>query len=264
MEPVAGHEILRVRADNPGPLTLEGTNSWVVGRAPAWVIDPGPLLGRHLDALDAAVAQRGGLGGIAVTHAHGDHTEAVSALRERHAAPLAAGAGSPGGGDPDVQLEDGARIGPLEAVAVPGHAPDHFAFVGLGACFSGDAVLGSGSVFVAPYPGSLSGYLRALTRLSMRDDFDVICPGHGPPVHEPHARLDEYIAHRLDRERRLVAALGDGRRTIEELLDAVWSDVPAQLRPAATVTLAAHLDKLEEEEILPSGVERPSLPDVQW
>ena len=265
MELVAGHDVLRVRADNPSPLTLDGTNSWVAGRDPAWVIDPGPLLAEHLDALDAAIGQRGGLGGIAVTHGHGDHTEAVAALRERHPAPLAAGAAAGSqGGEVDVALIDGARFGPLEAVATPGHAPDHFAFVGLGACFSGDAVLGSGSVFVAPHQGALAGYLRALTRLSMREDFDVICPGHGPVVGDPHARLEEYIAHRLDREHRLIAALGEGRRTVAELLDTVWFDVPAQLRPAAAVTLAAHLDKLEEEEVLPDGVERPGLPDVQW
>ena len=110
----------------------------------------------------------------------------------------------------------------------------------------------------------MAGYLRALTRLSMRDDFDVICPGHGPVVADPHERLEEYVAHRLDREHGLIAALADGRRTTGELLDAVWFDVPAELRPAAAATLAAHLDKLEEEEILPAGVERPRLPDVQW
>jgi glyoxylase-like metal-dependent hydrolase (beta-lactamase superfamily II) len=259
VDPLAGREILHLRADNPGPLTLEGTNSWVVGRDPAWVIDPGPALPDHLDALDAAVGARGGLGGVAVTHAHADHTAAVGALRERHDAPLAAGSG-----EADVRLGDGVRFGPLEAVATPGHAADHFAFVAEGACFSGDAVLGSGSVFIAPHPGALAGYLRALTRLSMRDDFDVICPGHGPVVLDPHARLEEYVAHRLDREHRLIAALGDGRRTVTELLDTVWFDVPAQLRPAATATLAAHLDKLEEEGVLPDGVERPSFGDVQW
>jgi glyoxylase-like metal-dependent hydrolase (beta-lactamase superfamily II) len=270
---VDGHEVVRVRAGNPSPLTLEGTNSWVVGRDPAWVIDPGPLLDDHLDAIERAIAERGGLGGIALTHAHRDHGEAVAALRERHPAPLAAAAppaarsargGAEADGEAAVALADGVRFGPLEAVATPGHAPDHFAFVGHGACFTGDAVLGSGSVFVGPHPGAMSGYLRALARLSMRDDFDVICPGHGPLVTDPHARLQEYIAHRLEREHRLIAALGEGRRSVDELLDAVWFDVPAQLRPAAAITLAAHLDKLEEEDILPRGVERPGVADVQW
>jgi glyoxylase-like metal-dependent hydrolase (beta-lactamase superfamily II) len=85
----------------------------------------------------------------------------------------------------------------------------------------------------------------------------VLLPGHGPPVHDPAAKLDQYIAHRLDRERRLVAALDAGARTVDELLDQVWDDAPAALRPAAAVTLAAHLDKLADEGRLPTGVERP-------
>jgi hypothetical protein len=87
----------------------------------------------------------------------------------------------------------------------------------------------------------------------------VICPGHGPIVLDPAAKLDEYVAHRLARERRLVAALDDGLRTADELLDRAWSDAPSALRAAATVTLAAHLDKLDEEGRLPDGVERPQL-----
>jgi hypothetical protein len=87
----------------------------------------------------------------------------------------------------------------------------------------------------------------------------VICPGHGPIVLDPAAKLDEYVTHRLERERRLVAALDAGLRTADELLDRAWSDAPAVLRPAATVTLAAHLDKLDEEGRLPDGVERPQL-----
>jgi glyoxylase-like metal-dependent hydrolase (beta-lactamase superfamily II) len=89
----------------------------------------------------------------------------------------------------------------------------------------------------------------------------LICPGHGPVVADPAAKLDEYVAHRLDRERRLVEALADGGRTVEELLDRVWDDAPATLRPAAAVTLGAHLDKLEAEGRLPAGVERPPFPD---
>jgi len=87
----------------------------------------------------------------------------------------------------------------------------------------------------------------------------VLCPGHGPPVDDAAAKLDEYISHRLDRERRLLEALDQGRRSVDELLDAAWSEVPPPLRGAATVTLAAHLDKLADEGRLPAGVERPSL-----
>jgi len=238
-------DILRLRANNPGPLTMSGTNTWVVGRSPAWVLDPGPALAEHQQALTAALVERGGLGGIALTHDHIDHSESVGALRERFPAPLAAGRGQA-----DVQLSDGARFGPFEALHTPGHAPDHYALIVAGACFAGDAVLGEGSVFIAPDPGALAGYLDALERLRERE-LDVLCPGHGPPIWTPRERLDEYIEHRLERERRLVAAIAEGRRSTEELLDAAWSDVPKQLRPLAAVTLAAHLDKLAEEGRLP-------------
>ncbi len=158
----------------------------------------------------------------------------------------------------DVRLTDGEKFGPLRAIATPGHAADHLAFVAGSACFSGDAVLGEGSVFVYPDPGALRDYLSSLRRLRVMG-LRVICPGHGPVVLDAAAKLDEYIAHRAERERRLVEALDAGLRTADELLDRVWSDAPSALRPAATATLAAHLDKLDEEGRLPAGVERPQL-----
>jgi glyoxylase-like metal-dependent hydrolase (beta-lactamase superfamily II) len=251
-------DIVGIRADNPSPFSLSGTNTWIVGRDPAWLVDPGPALDDHLDGLVAELEARGGLGGIALTHDHFDHSEAVPALRARiPGPPLAAGRG-----EPDVTLDDGTRFGPLEAVALPGHAPDHFAFLADGVALTGDAVLGEGSVFIAPDPGALAGYLRGLERLRSRRPARIL-PGHGPIVAEPDAKLRQYIEHRLERERTLVAALAAGGRTVDELLDAVWSDAPAILRPAAAVTLAAHLDKLEDEGRLPAGVERPEWP-VAW
>lgn len=250
-----GADIVGLRADNPGPLSLTGTNSWIVGREPAWLVDPGPDLPAHLDALDAELARRGGVGGIAVTHDHIDHVEALGAMRARYpGVPVAAARG-----EVDVTLSDGDRFGPLLALATPGHAPDHLAFAVDAAILTGDAVLGTGSVFIAPGPGALSGYLDALQRLRDRRPA-VLCPGHGPLVLDPEAKLTEYIEHRRDRERRLLAALTQGARTVDEMLDGAWDDAPSQLRPLAAVTLAAHLDKLEEEGRLPSGVQRPRLP----
>ena len=229
---LAAHDIALVRADNPSPLTLSGTNTWVVGR---WVVDPGPALDAHLDAVAAEVAARGGAEGIALTHDHADHAEGVSGLLSRIG---------------DVQVvsarggaADGDVFGPLFVMALPGHSDDHLAFVAGPAGFTGDAVLGEGSVFVS---GNLAGYLDGLRRLRSLD-LAVLCPGHGPPVWDVRERLDGYIAHRLERERRLVEALERGLSGEDELLDAAWSDAPAQLRPAAALTLRAHLEKLRSE-----------------
>ena len=251
---LAAHGIVSIAAGNPGPFTLGGTNTWIVGSEPAWLVDPGPALEDHRDAVIAELERRGGLGGIALTHDHHDHADGVAAIRERFdGAPLAGGRGAV-----DVLLADGATFGPLLALATPGHAPDHYAFVVGRAALTGDAVLGEGSVFIAPDPGALNGYLEGLRRLRELD-LELLAPGHGPVVEDPRAKLGEYIAHRLDRERRLVAALDDGARGVDEMLDAAWAEVPAVLRPAAAVTLAAHLDKLADEGRLPSGVERPDL-----
>jgi glyoxylase-like metal-dependent hydrolase (beta-lactamase superfamily II) len=253
VELLDAHDIGLVRAGNPGPFTLTGTNTWLVGRDPCWVVDPGPELQEHVAAVLAEAERRGGVGGIVLTHDHRDHAEAAATLAARAGGAPIAATRYPG----EIVLRDGDDVGPFAVVATPGHAPDHVAFLAGPACFTGDAVLGQGSVFVSPDPGALAGYLAALRRLRAMD-LDVICPGHGPPVGDPTAKLGEYIEHRLDRERRLRAALEAGLRTTDELLDAAWSDAPAILRPAAAVTLAAHLDKLAEEGRLPEGVERPA------
>jgi len=246
--------VVGIRAANPGPLTLSGTNSWIAGRDPAWLIDPGPALPEHLAELDQEIGLRGGLGGIALTHDHADHAEAVPLVRERHSGAAVAAAR----GQVEVQLADGDSFGPPTALAVPGHAPDHLVYLWDDLAFTGDAVLGEGSVFIAPDPGALRGYLNGLSTLRLRP-LALILPGHGPIVDEPMAKLDHYISHRLDRERRLIDALAGGKRSVREPLDDAWSEVPPALRPPAALTLAAHLDKLEDEGRLPAGVERPSV-----
>jgi glyoxylase-like metal-dependent hydrolase (beta-lactamase superfamily II) len=256
VEPLAALDVGLVRADNPSPFTLQGTNTWLVGRDPCYIVDPGPALPAHLERVLAAARDRGGVGGIALTHDHHDHADGAAALREAAGGdvPVAAARAAVAG----VRLSDGDPFGPLVAIATPGHAPDHLAFAAGRALFSGDAVLGHGSVFVFPDPGALRGYLEALARLEALD-LEVICPGHGPLVLDPAAKLREYREHRVDRERRLVTALDAGARSVDDLLDRAWPDAPSVLRPATVVTLAAHLDKLAEEGRLPEGVERPDI-----
>ena len=252
-----------VRAPNAGPMTLSGTNTWLVG-APAWVIDPGPAGNGHPERVWAAAAERGGVAGIVLTHNHLDHSESVPALRARSEAVVAAGAAphrarfeepALAGLEPDVVLHDGDEVGPFRVIATPGHAADHVSLLAGGVLFCGDTVLGEGSVFIPPGGGSLAAYLDSLRALQ-RLELEALCPGHGPVVWDPAAKLRQYVEHRLDRERRLVAALEGGIRTTTELLDDVWDDAPAALRPAAALTLEAHLEKLEQEGRLPDGVER--------
>ena len=244
-----GHDVVGIRAANPGPFTLSGTNTWIYGRDPAWLIDPGPALPEHLDAISAEIDARGGLGAVLLTHDHIDHSQAVPELALRFSpVPLAAARGTV-----TALLADGDRLGPFEVLATPGHAPDHLTFVtDDGIAFTGDAVLGEGSVFVQ---SQLREYLHSLLRLRLLE-LSLIAPGHGPLVTDPEEKLSEYIGHRLARETALVTALAEGKRTTVELLDAAWPDAPAELRGAAAITLEAHLEKLAEEGRLPDGVQR--------
>jgi glyoxylase-like metal-dependent hydrolase (beta-lactamase superfamily II) len=135
----------------------------------------------------------------------------------------------------------------------PGHATDHVCFLIGDVALCGDLVLGHGSSFVPPDGGSLSAYMDSLERLREANP-ELLCPGHGPYITEPRARLDEYVEHRLMRERKLVAALADGERSRARLLAAAWDDVPAQMLPAAAIVMQAHLEKLEAESRLPEGL----------
>jgi glyoxylase-like metal-dependent hydrolase (beta-lactamase superfamily II) len=228
--------VVRVRAPNPSPLTLDGTNTYVLD---GWVVDPGPAVPSHLEAVRRAAGAP--VEGIALTHGHPDHAGGAEELARRTGAPV---------------LRPGAeeRVGPFRVVPTPGHSPDSVCLIAGRRCFTGDTVLGEGSVFIAPGEGSLSAYLDSLRRLRELDP-EVLCPGHGPYVWEPRAKLDEYIEHRLDRERRLLEALGAGLRSEQELLESAWSDVPPDMRPAAALTLRAHLEKLREEGRLPPGID---------
>jgi glyoxylase-like metal-dependent hydrolase (beta-lactamase superfamily II) len=227
---------VRVVAPNPGPMTLEGTNTYLYGSDPCVVIDPGPDDAGHLGAVRAAAEERGGIGVVLLTHSHGDH----AAGAERF--------------DDVVLPAGGEEYGGLRTLATPGHAADHVCFLTAdGVCFSGDLVLGEGSTFVPPDGGSLAAYMESL-RLVQAEAPALICPGHGPWVTDPAAKLAEYIEHREMRERRLLAALERGERSKGALLAEAWSDVPTELRPAAALVMEAHLQKLDAEGRLPASL----------
>jgi glyoxylase-like metal-dependent hydrolase (beta-lactamase superfamily II) len=234
-EVAPGHqEILRLVAPNPGAMTGAGTNTYLYGSGPCTVIDPGPDDAGHLGAIRAAAEGRGGIGTVLLTHSHGDHAAGAERL-----------------GADVILPSDGEEHGGLRALATPGHAADHVCFMTADAvCFSGDLVLGEGSTFVPPDGGSLAAYMHSL-RLLQAEPIELICPGHGPWIEDPAAKLAEYVEHREMRERRLLAALDRGERSREALLAEVWDDVPPGLHQAAAMVMEAHLQKLEAEERLP-------------
>jgi glyoxylase-like metal-dependent hydrolase (beta-lactamase superfamily II) len=234
-ESAPGHpEVLRIVAPNPGPMTLEGTNTYVYGADPCVVIDPGSDDPGHLEAIGAAAAERGGIGTVLITHSHIDHITGADQL-----------------GAPVIRPADGEEHGGLRGLATPGHAADHVVFVSAdGVCFCGDLVLGLGSTIVPPGGNSLAAFLDSLALLEAQD-LTLMAPGHGPWITDPAAKLAEYVEHRMMRERRLLASLDTGERSRAALLAAVWDDVPPELLPMAAMAMESHLEKLESEALLP-------------
>ncbi len=229
-------------------MTLAGTNTYLYGSDPCVVIDPGPDDEGHIDAVRAAAEERGGVGLILLTHSHGDHAAGAERLAE--AAAVGGGAERPAA----ILPGRGEEHAGLRVLATPGHAADHVSFLSEdGVCFSGDLVLGEGSTFVPPDGGSLTAYMESL-RAVRAEAPALICPGHGPWVTDPQAKLAEYVEHREMRERRLLAALERGERSKQALLAEAWSDVPAELRPAAALVMEAHLQKLDAEGLLPADL----------
>lgn len=241
-----------VLAPNPSLMTLEGTNTYVIGGPGdgAIVLDPGPADDDHLERVRA---EAGEVSLVLLTHWHPDHAEGADRLAGMCGAPIAAAAGSR---DDAIALGDGEEIGQdigqgravLRALATPGHSGDHLCFLleDEGTLFTGDHILGFGTSVVAPPDGDMEAYVRSLERL--RDvDARRMFPGHGPVIDEPAAILEYYIDHRLERERQVMEELARGPVTVGDLVAAIYSDVDPGLHPAAALTVAAHLAKLERE-----------------
>jgi glyoxylase-like metal-dependent hydrolase (beta-lactamase superfamily II) len=245
--------VTRVLAPNPSPLTLEGTNTFVVaepGAGTAVVVDPGPADQGHAQAVVRACGGRE-VELVLLTHTHVDHAEGARAFAGRVGAPLAAiapGWATPGA--PDLAVGDPVAAAGLELrpLPTPGHAADHccFQLAAERAVFTGDHVLGRGTTVVEWPGGDMADYLASL-ELLLGLHPERLYPGHGPMVPDAMARIEGYLAHRRDREAQVLAALGAGDRTPAEVVARVYAEVDPGLHPAAELSVRAHLAKLVRE-----------------
>ena len=245
--------VRRILAPNPGVFTGPGTNTYLVGVDEVVVIDPGPDLGEdtsHLDAIVGCGSDR--IRWIVCTHTHPDHSPGTAALQERTGAEVLAYTSNENL-TVDREIGDGFQLEGTEfrltALHTPGHASNHLCYVleGEQLLFSGDHIMNGSTVVIGPPDGDMAIYLQQLERLrSLR--LRAIAPGHGDLIDEPQAKVSEYIDHRLAREAKVLATLTTvGTATVDELLPAVYDDVPEERHWIAKSSLWAHLRKLEED-----------------
>jgi len=261
--------ISRLLASNPSPFTFRGTGVYLVGANEAArdiaVIDPGPLVPEHLEALQRAIAGKH-VTHILVTHTHSDHSPAAQPLKQWTGAKTY-GFGPHGsgpddsvkveeGGDrefvPDVAVRDGDAIAgngfAFDCVYTPGHTSNHmcYALREEKALFTGDHVMGWSTTVVAPPDGDMAAYMASLRKLLARDD-RILYPTHGGPIRDPKPFLEAYLDHRLEREAQILACLRDGVNTIPEIVARLYAEVDKRLHPAAARSVLAHLIQLEAE-----------------
>lgn len=247
-----------VRANNPSPMTLDGTNTWVLvgaGGSPAIVVDPGPDdVAHHEAVLEAAeLAGAQGTALVLLTHWHPDHAEGAEAFASLAQAPLRAVARDLCVGAQPLVDRERVSVGDitLDVVATPGHTADSACFVleGDRALLTGDTVLGAGSTLIAYPDGRLGDYMKTLGTLrSLVDErrLVVVLPGHGPARDDPAALIDEYLEHRRQRLDRVRAAIAGGADDVQAVLEAVYGRIGDGLRDAARWTVLAQLDYLRE------------------
>lgn len=242
-------------ANNPGIMTLQGTNQYVVGKENVIVIDVALSADSNLDGIIEQVEAMGAkkIEKILLTHIHNDHCGGALALRKRTGAKLGIHRSRKGylGGE-DFQYDDNDRIsfggGELHVLHTPGHESGHCCFYEGGdkVLFSGDNILGFGTAVIHPPDGNMTEYLQSLERL-LGFDISLILPGHGPLVGKPETKIREYIKHRLEREQQVLAALRAGRNTIGDITEMIYLDVSAALKRVAEFSVQAHLEKLMRE-----------------
>ena len=278
--------LIRLTAPNPSPMTLHGTNTYLLGRQNVAVIDPGPDVPGHLEAILAALPTGARVSHILVTHSHLDHSPLAAGLAARTGAKIhafgdsqagrsdrmadLAALGALGGGEgvdaafrPDHRLADGDSVatdeGQLSAIHTPGHFGNHLCFAWKDVLFTGDHVLGWASSLISPPDGDLAAYRASLTRLIGRAD-RIHYPGHGDPVTAPAERLEFLLRHRNRREAKVRAALGSRFEPLADLLARAYDDTPAALHPAAARNLLAHLIDLTDRNL--AEPDRPPGPDA--
>jgi glyoxylase-like metal-dependent hydrolase (beta-lactamase superfamily II) len=254
--------IRRIVARNPGPFTFRGTGTYIVGHGQVAVIDPGPDLAEHVDALLAALRGET-IAHIVVTHTHRDHSPAAAAVKEATGAPTygfgphgASGELVEAGGDmdfvPDIVTTDGDAVeGPdwrLEAIHTPGHTSNHLCFTlpQERALFSGDHVMGWSTTVIAPPDGDMAAYMRSLDKLRGLDHA-LYWPTHGAPIKAPQPHLRALIAHRRMRRDAIRAALKAAPATPEELVGQVYEPLDPRLVRAASRSVLAHLIELAQD-----------------
>ena len=251
--------IRRIVANNPGPFTFRGTGTYVVGEGEVAVIDPGPDLEEHVDALLKGLEGEH-ITHILVTHTHRDHSPAAAAVKAATGAPTygfgphAGGkrgeAAVEEGGDwdfvPDITVKDGDEIvGPgwrFEAVHTPGHTSNHlcFALSDSGILFSGDHVMGWSTSVIAPPDGDMAAYMASLDKLLERRD-SIYWPTHGPAITEPKDHVRAFIAHRRERESGIIACLETGISQVDAMVERLYVGLNPNLRRAAGRSVLAHL-----------------------
>jgi glyoxylase-like metal-dependent hydrolase (beta-lactamase superfamily II) len=252
---VVKSRIALIRAPNPSPMTLTGTNSYIIdcGNGEAICVDPGPPVESHVDALIAhCKGIRCSLSWIVLTHGHPDHAPAAALLGQRCAARVAAYETSEVAHDRSLRDRDAIVAGDitLQTAAAPGHSADHVVFYEprQAALFTGDTVLGEGYVLITPPDGDMRAYMQTLSNLSREfASARTIFGGHGEPVHDPAAKLQDYIEHRRARERQILDALRSGEKTVSELVESIYAQTDRALWPAASQQVIAYLDALERE-----------------
>jgi len=249
--------VRRVLAPNPSPFTNTGTQTHIVGHGDIAVIDPGPDIAEHVEAILAAT-QGERIVAIVCTHTHRDHTPAAAPLAKATGAaivgcaPIAArdGSGLEAGFDqsyaPDRIMVEGDTVSAhgwtLEAIATPGHTSNHlcFALPEANALFSGDHVMGWSTSVVVPPDGDMGAYLASLEKLLAREDA-IYFPAHGDPVTKPQRLVRGMIGHRRQRENQILRLLGEGPRSIAALVAAMYVGLDPRLEKAAAASVLAHL-----------------------